>query len=221
MRQRTFDWNRDNRSSPHLSIIFFDTRIFLKHWRFTPRCFSILWDINFSTESCHAVFPLSLKFFDTTIFLKHRRVALRNFSVLWDKNFDKKKWYTHSSFIQKNFWYPKFSETKEGSPTKLFSTVRQRLWQKVVIHPPRLLSITFFDTRNFLKHRKVPLRHFSILWDKKFDRNTPRSSLIHKFFPYPKFSFLKARMVPLRKFSVLWDKNYEEKPWYTPFFSFP
>ena len=36
----------------HLSIKSFDTTFFLKHRRFLLRCFSILWDINFSTESC-------------------------------------------------------------------------------------------------------------------------------------------------------------------------
>ena len=34
--------------------------------------------------------------------------------------------------------------------------------------PPPLLSIKFFDTRNFVKHKTVPQRRFSVLWDNKF-----------------------------------------------------
>ena len=50
VRQKIFDWNREYSSSPHLSIKCFDNTFFLKHRRFPLRCFSILWDINFSTE---------------------------------------------------------------------------------------------------------------------------------------------------------------------------
>ena len=97
---------------------------------------------------------LSIKIFDTRRFLKHRRVPLRNFWTLWDKKLLAQK--NDISFLFVNFfdtWF--FSETQKGCPTKVFGFVRQKLWQKIVIHAPLLLSIKFFDTRNFLKHRRV------------------------------------------------------------------
>ena len=54
----------------------------------------------------------------------------------------------------------------------------KQLWRKIVIHAP-LLSLTFFDTRIFLKHRRVPLRNFSALWDKIFSTEN-RDTLLHK-----------------------------------------
>ena len=82
------------------------------------------------------------------------------------------------------------SETQKDSPTKTLGFVRQKPWQKSVIQPPLLLSIKFFDTRNFLKHRRVALRTFSVLWDKNFDKKMwyTSSSLIHKIFRYTDFS---------------------------------
>ena len=64
-----------------------------------------------------------------------------------------------------------FSETQKGSLTTFFGFVRQIIWQKIVIHTPLLLSIKTFDTRSFLKHRRILLRSFLIPWDKKFDKN--------------------------------------------------
>ena len=70
-----------------------------------------------------------------------------------------------------------------------------------------LLSLTFVDTRNVLKHRRVPLRNLLVLWDKKFltvsrDNASPTSSI--RF--YHTRSFLKLERDPLRNFSVIWDK---------------
>ena len=58
---------------------------------------------------------------------------------------------------------------------------------------PPLLSLTFFDNKFFLEHRRVPLRSFSVLWDNKFsieNRDTP--SLIHKFLSIPE-NFRKTK----------------------------
>ena len=97
---------------------------------------------------------LSIKIFDTRRFLKHRRVPLRNFWTLWDKKLLAQK--NDISFLFVNFFDTCFfSETQKGCPTKVFGFVRQKLWQKIVIHAPLLLSIKCFDTRNFLKHRRV------------------------------------------------------------------
>ena len=121
--------------------------------------------------------------------------------------------------MHKIFRYQKYSETPKGSTTKFFGTVRQKNFDGKSWYPPPLLSLTFFDTRDFLKHRKVPRRNFSALWDKKFCRrklDTP-PPLIHKLFGYRKFSETQHRTVPLRNFSALWDKKiFDGKSWYYP-----
>ena len=124
--------------------------------------------------------------------------------------------------------YHKFSETKKGSSTKVFSTVGQNYFDGKSWYPPLLSSLTFFDTRNFLKLRRVPLRNFSALWDKTIlteNRDTRPSLLSLTFFDTR--NFLKLRKVPLRKFSALWDKiilteNRDTRPFSHPkHFSIP
>ena len=54
--------------------------------------------------------------------------------------------------------------------------------------PPPFLSMKFFDTRRFLKHRRVALRCFLFLWEKKIskqNRDTPL--LCMSFFDIPNF----------------------------------
>ena len=67
-------------------------------------------------------------------------------------------------------------------------------------YPCTVLSPTFFDTRNFLKHRRVPLQNSSALWDKKhptekFDTSSLRPPFIHKLFRYRKHSETQHRRV--------------------------
>ena len=88
------------------------------------------------------------------------------------------KWW-YSPLRYKIFRYPIFSETQKGSSTKWFGTVRQNNFDGKSWFPPPLLSLTFFDTRNFLKHRKVPRWIFSALWDKNFWTDN-RGTLLHK-----------------------------------------
>ena len=69
--------------------------------------------------------PLCIIFLDAQNFLKHRRVPPRNLLALSAKNIPtEKKWY--SFHRHKNFRYQKFSETLKASPTKFFSTVRPK-----------------------------------------------------------------------------------------------
>ena len=79
-------------------------------------------------------------------------------------------------------------------------------FEKTLPPPPPLLSIHFFDTRNFVKHRRDPLRSFSVPWDKKFSTKPWCQPLLcMKIFDTT--IFLKHRKGLLRSFSVLWDKN--------------
>ena len=163
---------------------------------------------------------LSKKIFDTRSFLKHRHNPPRNFWTLRDKKLIAPE--NVIPFLCVKFFETRFiSETQKDSPTKTLGFVRQNLWQKSVIQPPLLLSIKFFGTRNFPKHRRFAPRIFSVVWDKNFDKKswyTP-SSLIHKISVSR--NFLKQRRVPLRNFSVLWDKDFDKKSWYTPLVSHP
>ena len=134
------------------------------------------------------------------------------------------------------FRYQKCSEKQKGSSTKFFGTVRQKFWHKIVILPPSssppLLSIKFFDTRNFAKHRRFPLRSFfGTLRQQIFNRKSWYSPLWHKIFQYVNFW---NRRVPLRNDSVLrqnfwntegflyemiryWDKKIlDRKSWCPP-----
>ena len=80
-----------------------------------------------------------------------RKVSLRNFSALWDKIFDTKSW--HNSLKPKIFRNPKLM-THWWVPLRSFSALSDKnFWQKIVIFPPPLLSLSFFETRNFQKHR--------------------------------------------------------------------
>ena len=61
--------------------------------------------------------------------------------------------------MQKISRYPKFSEATNGFPAKFFGTVRQ----ENVLTEYRDISVVFrkfFNSRNFPKFRRVPLRNF-------------------------------------------------------------
>ena len=121
---------------------------------------------------------LSLKLCDKGIFLKNRRVPPRRFSLLWDKRiiFDGKYWQYHP-LIHKIVQYQKFSETQKGSRTKYFGTLSQKYCNGK-------LFLKFFDTRKFLKHRRVPVRSFSVLRVKNFstENRYTRLTFIHILF---------------------------------------
>ena len=111
--------------------------------------------------------------------------------------------------------YQNFSETTKGSATKFFGTVRQKIFdgKKIVIlhasSPPPPRYKKFFDTKNFLKYRRV-LRSFSVLWDKNFpteDRCIP--FLCIKFVDIR--NFLKHWKVPQEIFRHRETKNFRRK----------
>ena len=96
--------------------------------------------------------PLILIFFRDQNFSEAqiRKVSLRNFSALWDNMFDTKSW--HNSLKPKIFRNPKLM-THWWVPLRSFSALSdKKFWQKIVIFPP-LLFLSFFETRNFQKHR--------------------------------------------------------------------
>ena len=105
---------------------------------------------------------LSIKLFDTRNQWHPKRFPYEFFRHCGTQNFRRK-----------------FCETQKVSPTKFFGTVRQNNFDRKSWYQPPLLSLTYFGTRNFLEHRRVPRRNFSALWDKKFSTEN-RDTFLHK-----------------------------------------
>ena len=201
-----------------LSIETFDTRIFLKHRPVPLRRFLVLWDKVLSTENSEIPL-LYVSFSIPDFFWNTEGLPYETFRYCETQTLTKNRDTLPSSLIYTIFETRFFSETHKGSPTILFGTVRQKLWQKIVIHTPLLLSIETFDTRIFLKHRPVPLRNFSTLRGKKLMAQKKISLFCVKFFETRFFSEIQKGSP--RKFSILWDTDFDKKPWYTPLFSYP
>ena len=123
---------------------------------------------------------------------------------------DRKSWYSLSPLIHKFFRYQKFCETKKVPLRKLSA-----LWDNKFPTENRdtlspLLSISFFDTRIFSKHRRVPLRiFFGTARQKYLETKSWHNSLTQKFLRHPKL--VTHWMVPLKKFRhsetlIFWQK---------------
>ena len=67
---------------------------------------------------------------------------------------------------------PKISKTLKGSPANICGTVRQNKFNGKLWQPPALLCMKFFVTGSFLKHIRVPLQFFSVVWNKKYRQKT-------------------------------------------------
>ena len=181
---------------PFLCIRFFDARFFLKHTRVPLRNFLVMRDKFFKRKICNTLPLLLSKKIEITDIFWNREVIPYDFFRYCETNKLTKYRDTHpSSLIHKSVRYPKFSETHKGSPTNFFGTVRQKLWQKIVILPPLLLSTKLFDTRSFLKQRGVHLWIFSTLRHKKLStKKCDNPFLCVRFFDTP--FFLTHRRVP-------------------------
>ena len=159
----------ENRDITLWSIKFFDTRNLWHTEGFPQENFrhcdtKIFYKKSWYSPLKHKVFR-NRKFSET----QHRMVPLRNFSELWDNKF---------SIENRDIplWCIKFFDTRklwhtEGFPYEIFRHCETKNFRQkiVILPPPPLLSIIFCDTRNFVKQRRVPLRTFSVLWDKIFE----------------------------------------------------
>ena len=124
---------------------------------------SVLWDKTISTENrdSRPLPLLSLTFLDTRNFLQHRRVHHEVFWYCETTNFDRNLWYIPR--IHKIFQYWKLSDTQNGSSTVCFCTVRQNNFEGKAWYSPPSISLFL----NIFRHRRVPLRIFSLLCDQK------------------------------------------------------
>ena len=142
---------RNTERFPYEDLRYCETKIFSTENRDTPPLLHVI--------------PRYQTFFDT------QKGPLRSFLVIRDKNFSTENRYTPLTLIHIIFLKHTFCETRKGSSTKPFGTARWRNFdgksRYSVSHSP-LSSLKFFDKRIFLKHRMVPLRSSSVLWDEMF-----------------------------------------------------
>ena len=166
-------WNKQLSSEKSqvffLSVNFFDTRFSVEQRRLAiPNCLG-LWDTDFDKKSRYTPLFCNPKTFSIPeVFWITEGLPYEIFRYCETKTKTENRDTHPSSVIQNNFWYPKFSETQKGSPTTVLGTVRQKLWQKIVIHPPLLLSIKVFDTRNFWETYVFPYETFGLRGTKNY-----------------------------------------------------
>ena len=184
VRQKIFDGNL---WYPLLCIKFFDTPIFLKHWRHAHEIFRNCETKNFRRKKVIPPFS-SIKLFETKNFLKNSRIHLRKFSAVWDiKNSTENR--DMPPLIHKFFWYRK----TEGFLYKAFRLghVRQKVPTKPWCPPPPSPMHENFWWTNFSETPKCsPMKHFGTERQKIFDGKSWYSPppLLSKLFRYPKLS---------------------------------
>ena len=96
------------------------------------------------------------------------------FSVLWDEKILDKTVKPPPSFAWK-FSIPEFFQNTEGFSCEFYRHCETKIFQRSLVISP-FLCIKICETRNFLKHRSVLQRDFSVLCEKKFStekRDTP------------------------------------------------
>ena len=149
-----------------LCIKFFDTPNFLKFWSDAREIFRHCETIIIRRKN--VIPPVMHKIFRYPKFFETLEGCPRNVLALWDQKFSTENRDTPSSLPPPSypyfFRYQIFSDTQiRKVPLRNFSA----LWDRHFLTenrdtpsslPPPLLSISFFDTRKFLKQRRVPLR---------------------------------------------------------------
>ena len=99
------------------------------------------------------------------------------------KSFDEKTWYP---LVCIDFFNTPIFLKHWGDALEIFRHCETKIFRsKNVIRA--FSSIKFFETRNFLKNSKIPLRNFSALWDINFQRNIVIPHKCKKFFDTPNF----------------------------------
>ena len=136
---------------------------FLKHRSFPLRYCSILWDINFSTESSDVPCLFILKTFRCQKLFETERTMYKVFRHSETKDFQRKLLISRS--YAKNVLIPEFIWNTEGVPYEFFQRCETNIFWIEIIDMP-LLCIRLSDTPFFLKHRGVLLRNVSVRWDK-------------------------------------------------------
>ena len=190
VRQQIF--HRKSWYSPHRHKVFRYPK-FSETQTGPRRNFSALWDKKkFNKKSWHN--SLKHKIFRYPKLVTHWRVPLRNFSALWDKKLLTKNRDTPPSpLIHKLFRYQKLCETKKGSPTKFFGTVRQQIFYRKSWSSPHRHKV--FRYPKFSETQTGSRRNFSALWDENVSTEN-RDTLLHR---------VQKSVVELMFVKTLWE----------------
>ena len=143
---------------------------------------------------------LCINFYDSRNFLKHWRIARGNFRQSERENFLRKN---VKPLLRMNFFDNENFLNIEVMPTKIFGTLRQRIFDGKTWYP--LLCIKIFDYPKLSETLKGCPRFFlGTVRPKIFRRKSliPRFSSI-KTFRNQKVS--KNSRIPVQKFLALWD----------------
>ena len=156
----------------------------VKRRRVPLQDFLLLWDNIYSTEN-HDIPPLMQNFFwcpkvpgtpigslDFCCASVRQKISTKycDLPLLWIKVIDMSE----------------SSETLNGFPTKTRSTVSQKNSTDICVLHPNVHGT--FRYQEVVKHRTVPLRDFSLLWDKIIRQKITISHLSCKNFQMPKTS---------------------------------
>ena len=210
--------SRENRDIPFLSKKNFDKMNFLRNEGFPYEFFRHCEKTNFRQIVIHHL----MQFFQSRSFLKQNGPTRNFFGSVRRKTFERKSWYP--LLIHKIFGKKNFSEKWRVLLRKLWDCEKNNFRQ---IRDTPSYAI-FFDPEFFWNER-VPLRLFSVLWDKKnswenrdihflsieiFDK---RNFLSNEGFPYEifryceKINFRQNRDTP--SYAIFPIQKFSETKW--------
>ena len=163
--------------------------------------------------------PLSLSypiFFDTRNYCNSEEFPYGNFRQCETKKSDGKSWYSppHPLSLIQTFSVPEISETLKGSPTKLFGTVRQKIFDRKSWNSPPPLMQTFSTPEIIPTVKDSPTQIFGIVRRKIFDGKSwysPPSPLIQTF-SLPEF-IATVKDSPTEIFGTVRQKIFDGKSW--------
>ena len=172
----------------------------LKGW---PQKFSALWDKkNFDGKLWY---PISAwNFSIPQIFSKFEGMPTKFFGTVRPRSFDGKTWYTLVCI--EFFSIPVFLKHWGDAHENFWHCETENFRSKNVIRA--ISSIKLFETRNFLKNCKIPLRNFSALWDKNFPTENCDIPYYAKKFSIPQI-FWNIEGMPAKVFDTVREKFFQ------------
>ena len=175
----------------------------------TTKSFGTLRLKSFDGKSwCHPImhqsFSLHQNFWDIEGFSA-------KFSQLWEKKLMTEKPDT-APFLHKFFLFWKFSEKLKFSPRFFFAAVRQKCFDETVIHP----ISNFLSEPEHFRVTMIPLRFFSVMWDKKSSPENCDTLLFCPKIFFDSRNFLKHRRFFPRRISALRLEIFDGKSQNSP-----
>ena len=150
---------------------------------------------------------------------KTEMIFRKFFGHVRQQSFDGKSQYSilPPSFLlicKKKSSIPNFFRKREGFVYEFIRYCETKQYRRKIVITP-LLSLTFLDTRNDIKHRSFPLRSLSVLWDKLFlTGRRDNASPLHPWkFWIPEFLWNKESVFTNTLVTV-GQNNCDEKLWY-------